>query len=772
MINLIPHLSSLGFENNGRFSMDLGSVLELKSNSDQNNDIFVDDTSIVYSQIVTLVEQGPNSGIFESFDSNDQSTIGITKSAPRGKTGIISYNEDSISILTGSSTASVSLQKPELKLESNSKSLSPGTKYSIILADSDQNINTGSQEHLDVFRDSSLIPALKIGNPVTLGKSSSVIFYPDSTNFLGDENALSSVPDKNSARLFIDTITSPFIGTIFKQFSLNLGITVSDLQSVLIDVNNSSNIGTNWINYDFRSLENDFEVKDFSDTKIDLYFGSFPSSSSLRIVNPGDIFTSSGFIQLDDDTVENIFKETGPVFLVINFGSSGVMTISNESDLQPIIFDFFSFGLDSQLNGINNSIYRFELEETSDNSSIFEGTFEYAIANQLNLLDVNFIKKINTIDDDVKFLLTDRLVDEDAIFISYSDLDKVGLIISTSTGSSLTTHSGVVSTNSNSYRFGQPVVIILNDSDLNLKSDRIDIYHVIDDLVSPNVDTIGRNGVKMLEILIKDVRYKRCTINGVEHGGLASTGFSLIETGPSTGIFEGVFKMPSQICNKAGTELISSAGGSLDIKYYDSRDNFGNANIFSLLRDKSTFYNPPQLSIYEIVKPLTGKIQEITLSGSIDNHRRGVPLSVTIISPDGKSQNFGSILSNSGGYRSIISINENSLPGQYEIKLSHNNSHVGTISFVVLNPEIPEWIKNNSKQWSSTLISDSELIDGIENLIEEGLIIQPNERNSISEQIIPEWIKNNAKWWIGNQISDEDFVKSIQYLIKKGIIRI
>ena len=76
----------------------------------------------------------------------------------------------------------------------------------------------------------------------------------------------------------------------------------------------------------------------------------------------------------------------------------------------------------------------------------------------------------------------------------------------------------------------------------------------------------------LLEVLIKDVRYKRCTINGVVHGGLGATGFTLVETGPDTGIFEGVFKMPSQICNKSGTELISPAGGSIDAKYFDSRD--------------------------------------------------------------------------------------------------------------------------------------------------------------------------------------------------------
>ena len=44
-----------------------------------------------------------------------------------------------------------------------------------------------------------------------------------------------------------------------------------------------------------------------------------------------------------------------------------------------------------------------------------------------------------------------------------------------------------------------------------------------------------------------------------------------------------------------GTELISSAGGSLDAKYYDSRDSFGNPNIHSLLRNtSSSFYTAPQ----------------------------------------------------------------------------------------------------------------------------------------------------------------------------------
>jgi len=142
------------------------------------------------------------------------------------------------------------------------------------------------------------------------------------------------------------------------------------------------------------------------------------------------------------------------------------------------------------------------------------------------------------------------------------------------------TNNGKVYLKAKSFRFGQPVEVTLIDSDLNQNSNLIDIYGVIDDPNSPFVDTVGsaRGGI-LLEIKIKDIRYQRCTIDGVEQGGLASTGFSLVETGTSTGIFKGVFKIPQQICDKTGTKLITSAGGNIKVRYFDFRDSFGQPNI-------------------------------------------------------------------------------------------------------------------------------------------------------------------------------------------------
>ena len=779
LVNLIPHLSKIGFEDNGIFSVDLNSVIELRPNSKQNDQTSANNgppSFNTFPQIVTFVERGPNSGIFESFDSNDHSTLGIGEDASRGQTSTITYNDNSVSVLTGFSSASVSLQEKELKIESSSSSIAPGTEYTVVLTDPDQNINTGSQDDLDAFRDSALLPTIKIGKPVTLAQSSSVIFYSNSNNFSGGQTASSSITDRNSERLFIDT--NSLSGNNFKQISMNLGITGSDFRSILIDNANSNNLGTNWFNYDLRSFEEDFEINNFSDTQIDLYFGSL-SSVPITIANPGDLSSPKGFIQLDDGIVTNIIDENGSAFLVINFGTSTII-VSNESNLQPIIFDFFSFGLDNQLNGINNSIYRFELEETSDNSSIFEGTLEYAVLNQLSILDANFIGTINTIDDDIEFLIIDRSIDEEGISISYSDLDEVGLSTTTSTQSDVFTHSGIVSTGSNSYRFGQTVEIILNDPDLNLKSNTRDIYVTINNPASPHVDTVGKNDVKLLEILLKDVRYKRCTINGVEHGGLASTGFSLIETEPSSGIFKGSFSMPSKICNKSGTQLISPAGGSIEIKYFDSRDDSGKSNIVSSLNNRqsvSTTSNSnlfgPELSITEFSLPSSGNVEEVILTGSIKNQKRGIPLLITLIHPNGNLQEFNASVTSSGNYKTIFSINSNSLPGNYQINLEYNSTKVGSVSFNVLEKTVPSWIKDNARWWSSSVIPDSEFIDGLEYLLNENIISTSSENpNSFSDRSIPSWIKDNARWWANNNITDDEFLLAVQYLIEMGIIQL
>ena len=44
------------------------------------------------------------------------------------------------------------------------------------------------------------------------------------------------------------------------------------------------------------------------------------------------------------------------------------------------------------------------------------------------------------------------------------------------------------------------------------------------------------------------------------------------------------------------------------------------------------------------------------------------------------------------------------------------------------------------------------------------------DRAGIEQTSIPAWIKNNAGWWATDQIDDSAFVQGIQYLIQEGII--
>ncbi|NNL58642.1 MAG: peptidase, partial [Nitrosopumilus sp.] len=446
LTNLVPHLSNIGFKNNGKLAVNLGSVLQLKSNDEQPNNTVTNGIQ-TYTSILTIVENNPNSGIFDNADDDDESTLGVFANAPRGQSGSITYNKKSISVLTGSSTANIALN-PSLIVGDGTQYLKSGTKYPVILVDPDQNINSETRDHLDAFSDTATLPTLKIGKPITLGKASDVKFFTLSTDGLNlGDPVNSSVPDSNSARLVIDTSIVPN-GT-FEKISLNLGITAADLQSLLIDDSLPDSEGTNWLNYDFRSIANDLGISDFSDTTIELSFGSL-GSSSVKIVDSGDLKSSKGFIELDDSDILSISSKSGNVFLVINFdasnNSASVGTISSEKKSQPIILDFFSFGLDDS-DDVNNAIYRFELEETSDDSSTFDGTLEYSIANQLNILDSTFIQTIRPIDDEVKFILTNRLVDEKGISISYSDIIETGNVTPTSTKSPIYTNSGVLTSN-------------------------------------------------------------------------------------------------------------------------------------------------------------------------------------------------------------------------------------------------------------------------------------------------------------------------------------
>lgn len=668
LVNLYPNLSSLGFKDNGHVEMNLGAVAQLKTNQLQTTTSIT--SGATYNKLVTFVETAPNSGIFESSYAST-SAIGILNNAPRGQSASISYNSQSTSILSGTANADLSLgtppnvqlnsnQKPTLSLVAPSGQFNPGQKAIITLVDSNQNLNGAIVERLDDFRSSAILPTLKLGNPVTLNSASNVQFYPSSAGFAGGISVPSNVPDSNSARLIIDTTSSP--SGPFKKIILNLGITEQTLKSLFIDTSQPNSGGTNWINYDLRSFQLQLGINSFSDTSMTLYFGAL-GNNPVQILTPGSISSRNGLVQISDANVAaiNAISSSSPVFLEINFDTSGSPsnggTIS--SGTEPIVFDLFSFGNQNNQK-INNAIYRAELQETSANSSIFTGTLEYAITNQLNQYDPNLIKSLRTFGQDIKFLVNDQLTDNNAVHLSISGVSASGGNNISSLQSGIQTHTGIVTLDSQSYGLGRPVTITLNDPDLNTDPNAIQTYTTVNDPNSPADDTVGdSSGNILLEVWIKGFRFHHCTVGGVFHGGLASTGFALTETGPGTGIFKGSFGMPTQICSEDGTALISPIGGSVQVWYHDFRDALGRSIIVGLSP------SPPTQS-YPISTPSSTTQQTQTTSSTIsinpqmtDNYDRPLLEKPTV----GTNLNFVTQISNNDnlltkGYSYIVQIKD------------------------------------------------------------------------------------------------------------------
>ena len=65
-------------------------------------------------------------------------------------------------------------------------------------------------------------------------------------------------------------------------------------------------------------------------------------------------------------------------------------------------------------------------------------------------------------------------------------------------------------------------------------------------------------------------------------------------------------------------------------------------------------------------------------------------------------------------------------------------------------------------------------MQGIQFLIKENLLKVPSTLNSSNGETegIPEWIKNNAGWWAEGSIDDDSFMQGIQFLIQAGLIQI
>ncbi len=333
-------------------------------------------------------------------------------------------------------------------------------------------------------------------------------------------------------------------------------------------------------------------------------------------------------ISIHESIFDDDFDDGDRIGLFINWNSSdnisddGNQALGIVSDVseRPFVIDFFSFGFadDGNLSGerVANQIIRIESEETGDNTSTFEGSLEYIMVNQLNILEESTYTGLTTIADDPSFIVIQDLTDDESPRVNYFDLGADGVSTQIADQEEAPSHSGVVSFDANSYKIADTVVVTLEDADLNVDSDLIDIFTTVagddEDLATANdtaSDAVGKAGLpttdregidfsfgalgRMLDITFDDERWAQSNIafdgttcNGDSDSfagvddGLENTGFTLIETGTETGIFTGDFQIPSVYCQRSGNtgangDAVSTTGTDIEVNYVDFRDASG-----------------------------------------------------------------------------------------------------------------------------------------------------------------------------------------------------
>ena len=681
-VNLNTFLSSMMFKENGILKVNPNAqgqpnIITIRDNDDsETNGDGEKDISLISTnggsiglgkQPITITETSPNSGIFNTYDENNDSVIVTTPDAKRGTSASIEYNKKAITLLIGFGKAVLSLDEKLKGTEWNS-----GEEMPVILTDSDANKNNLEREDLDLFNPTyKSIPALSTGDPYTLGESGTDSNTKITAAFLNgytltpvsEQFALSGVVLGTSSNVFVEKHSDraridPIQNTESNALVIDLKTNLAELRS---SINNpfdpTQNFrGLNMFNFDIRSIgESD---------SVDIYLLVTDSSSILDSSgNPTSGITAIKIAS--DSTMQNLIdlnstkQVSNPQLLHSNLFSPslsgnekiGLMFAYPQindigTQTKPIVADFFSYGLKNdgleKNDRIANQIIRVEMEELERSSGKFRGSLEYIMLNQLNIFDSKTYEAIVPIDDEPVFLVIDELKGNEAPRISYNDLGNDGVFTTISDQQDVLSHMGLVVLSVKTFKPGDTVGVRLLDKDLNVNSDLVDIYTVVDPTKYPNdpaVDTVGLPDLgyrdtnqpfgRLLEITFDDERWLKSSIpyNGKScsiisgSDGLFSTGFTLVETDSKTGEFVGNFKIPSQYCSRNNGGVVKSTTGvDIGAVYYDFRGQSSQAAITSTSATVSATSGMVQLDRTTYPVPI-GSVADFYESGKSSSTR-------------------------------------------------------------------------------------------------------------------------------------------------------
>ena len=583
---------------------------------------------------ITITEQGPNSGVFGTYDESDNSVIRITSDAARGTSATIDYNDTPKSIVVGHVAGEVEIRPIDATWNS-------GEEIPVVIIDNDANKNTRADEDLLVTDPNTAIPALRTGDPFTLdegdnGNVTASVYAAQSGGSAIEPNGNVTVDPFSKVGIMDFGLSEDAIA---KRIVID-GTTVGELKATLLDTRESAGDdrlhGFTLLNVDFRSLS--------SDVKYKVALTGLASAHTVATnLDPQDLELLAG--PGVDSTAEYIAllralgtaSDATAIALEITATTDTALQVQNK----PIVLDIFSFGFTGDgvkaSDRVSNQIVRIEAEEAGDNTSIFEGTLEYVMLNQLNILEKSTYEGLATISSTASFIVMEDLTDEDAPRVNYLDLDGQGVKTQVADQEEAPSHSGVVSFDANSYKIADTVTVTVEDFDLNTNSDTVEIYTIVTASGNDNEDVVGTAKPadlnvphigQLLEITFDDKRWTADANGcGVDTNGdqFKDTGFTLEETEAASGIFVGTFQIPAQWCNEKDA-AVTTTGKDIEVNYVDFRDASG--EIIEVGDSAGVRANTGSVSLDRTVYPVPFGVPSDFVDDNVNS---------TSTSPDGRS---------------------------------------------------------------------------------------------------------------------------------------
>ena len=129
------------------------------------------------TQPVTFTENGSNTGVFINWDEALKTNIIIHEDAKRGTQAVFNYDGTEYGVLHMPQFGTIAFDEDGVGGEWNS-----GEVVTVSIFDPDMNYDTRSEDGLFVKDSTSIVPAIKIGSPITLKTVSTIDNHRHNTN--------------------------------------------------------------------------------------------------------------------------------------------------------------------------------------------------------------------------------------------------------------------------------------------------------------------------------------------------------------------------------------------------------------------------------------------------------------------------------------------------------------------------------------------------------------------------------------------------------------